>query len=81
MQPKPKRQPIMVSENHNTLLKIITQYRQATVDTSARFIVETLIISYAKQMVTGVVDDNYRGIILNAINEADKETRRRVKSL
>lgn len=74
---KPKRQPVMIGEDFNTLLKFIVQYRQQKQDTNARLLIEQLILAYAKQMVTGVLDENQRAIIINLTTKAEAVHKRK----
>ena len=63
---------VEISEKHHQLLTFIVKYLRTYRQTSRRSVVETLILTYGKQLVTGVTDGKVRAKLLSLINEAEE---------
>lgn len=65
---------VEISDEHHQLLTFIVKYlRTFKPGHSRRSIIETLILTYGKQLVTGVVDGAVRGKLLALINQAEEK--------
>lgn len=64
---------IAISPAHKRLLKYIVAYRKLRGRASASVVAEQLILSYAKQLATGMPERLWHEHILTLINECEDE--------
>lgn len=64
---------VEISDEHHQLLTFIVKYLRTYRQSSRRGVMETLILTYGKQLVTGVTDGAVRGKLLALINQAEEK--------
>lgn len=64
---------IAVSPSFQVLAKYITEYRRLRGKATIRIVMEQLILSYAKQLASGMPEETWRYNILSLINMCEEE--------
>lgn len=64
---------VEISKEHKELLDYIVTYRRTYGRSTRKITVEQLVLTYAKQLATGMINKEWREHMLHLIGEAEKE--------